>query len=425
MSSRHIVLPVTIHLLASSGHSVVFQQAINRLIHGLGLDTQLFLVSERAAPVQRYVERRRKREFPGISVTLFLREDLGEERISLLQSFFQLPPWDHINPEHNQGPSSSISQTCDDFYCLDAHMPVWGIRRVHYGAEILRVTLYCSYDNYEDAVRLYEMILRMEATSQMARFCSFVLQSTRHTSIQFSLKQLPPGVSVQVKDSCALQFIIQAIGQLVPLLPYPCMPISDTRWQTQDYDGNKILLLVVDSNTVAQGGDLFAPELRSNLCSAQLSSCTRPTKSTHSEEQIGLGNQKFKEFFKTTCETTDQRQNLHGTNDSDCLKLMPRHPDETEMNVDTGHRVMSLRRHMPPIYSLSRCLRSMSVYEHSHVSDPVYKDIQDLPSEQGDPNFPLTVKGNKEPDIRTKIFLPERSQRHHSNSKRLGEEFFI
>ncbi|XP_075057976.1 protein FAM124B isoform X2 [Mixophyes fleayi] len=424
MTSSHAVLSVTIHLLASSDDSLVFQQAVDSLLHVLYLDTRLFLVSERAAPVQRYEGRKRRREFPGISVTLFLREDRGEERISLLQSFFQLPPWIHINTELNQGPSSS----CDDFYCLDAHMPVWGIRRVHYGTEILRVTLYCSFDNYEDAVRLYELILGTEATSQKARFCFFVLQSTRHTSIQFSLKQLPPGVSIHVKDSCALQFTIKAIGQLVPLLPYPCMPISDARWQTQDYDGNKILFLVTDTNTVTEGDDTIASEIWSNPSTAQIPSFTPPTQNTHSEEQIVLGNLKFKQDFKTLCDTSDQRQTLCDIKDGKLPKLIPRHrlqTDETETNVDTGHRVMNLRHQVPSVYTLSKHLQNISIGESSHVFDPVYKDTQDLPSEQGDTSIPLAVTGNKASDIRTQIVLPGRSQRYHSNSKKLREEFFI
>lgn len=123
-------------------------------------------------------------------------------------------------------------------------MPVWGIRPAHCGTDILRVTLYCSFDNYEDAIRLYEMILQRDATVQKSNFCVFVLYATNGFSLQLSLKQLPLGVPVDPKESSVLQFKVQEIGQLVPLLPNPCVPISSTRWQTQDYDGNKILLQV-------------------------------------------------------------------------------------------------------------------------------------------------------------------------------------
>ncbi|NXK07280.1 F124B protein, partial [Herpetotheres cachinnans] len=85
-------------------------------------------------------------------------------------------------------------------------MPVWGIRRVHCGPEILRVTLYCSLDNYEDAVRLYEMILQKEATMQKNNFCVFVLYTTQNIAVQLCLKQLPVGMAAEPKESSALQF---------------------------------------------------------------------------------------------------------------------------------------------------------------------------------------------------------------------------
>ncbi|XP_075720094.1 protein FAM124B [Rhinoderma darwinii] len=406
MDGRHTVLAVTIHLLANPGDSAVFRQAVDGILQGLRLDTQIFLVSERAGPIQRYEHRKRRFEFPGISVILFLREDLGEERISLLQSFFQLPPWDHVNTGFSQELLQSSRQTSDNFYCLDVHMPVWGIRQVHYGTEILRVTLYCDFDNYEDAIRLYEMILGMEANSQKIGFCFFALHSTKHTSIQFSLKQLPPGVCAQVKQACALEFTIQAIGQLVPLLPYPCVPISDMRWQTQDYDGNKILLLVTDSTTLSKSDEKSDPEPPSNPLTAQLSS--------HSKEERVIVNLKLKQALKKSFNTSEQRQNVCSISDTNLPTRMPRphlERDETETNVDTGHRVMNL----PYIDRMPRGQQNI----------PVYKDVLDLPSTQGDSSFPLAIKGNKETHIRTKIFPSERSQRLHSNGKQLTEEFFI
>ncbi|XP_073530727.1 protein FAM124B [Phyllobates terribilis] len=418
MDGKHTALPVTIHLLANPGESEVFRQAVKRILQGLCMDIQLIMVSDRAAPIQCYEYRKRRFEFPGISVILFLREDLGEERISLLQSFFQLPPWDHVNTGFSQGPSQSSCQTTDDFYSLNVHMPVWGIRQVHYGTEILRVTLYCDFDNYEDSVRLYEMILGMEATSQKIGFCLFSLHSTKHTCIQFSLKQLPPGVCAQVKHACALQFTIQAIGQLVPLLPYPCVPISDMRWQTQDYDGNKILFLVIGSTTVSQNDDKSDPEPQSCPITVQLSSVAEPTETIHLEDEIVLGSLNLKQDCKKFFNASEQRQTVCDITDNNGPKPMPKpdlQVDETETNVDTGHRVGNLRQQLPSVCRTEKDLQNI----------PVYKDIQDLHSRQRDSSCPLAVKGNKETDFKTKIFPSERSQRLHSNSKELTEEFFI
>ncbi|KAM6305173.1 protein FAM124B [Aegotheles albertisi] len=240
---------VTVHLLANSGHSLLLQQTLDRLLEWICLDIHLFLVSERVTPLK-YYERYRKGScgFPGISVLLFLREDLGEERIFQVHEQFQRPPWRYQHAQIANGQGHPYAPAHQDFYSLDEQMPVWGIRQVHCGPEILRVTIYCSFDNYEDAVRLYEMILQKEATMQKSNFCVFVLYTTQNVAVQLCLKQLPIGVAAEPKESAALQFRVQEMGQLVPLLPNPCIPISRTRWQTQDYEGNTILLQVQGSS---------------------------------------------------------------------------------------------------------------------------------------------------------------------------------
>ncbi|XP_041270417.1 protein FAM124B [Onychostruthus taczanowskii] len=237
---------LTVHLLTHLGHSFPLQQTLDRLLDWLCLDIRLFLVSERTPPLK-YYERYRKRScsFPGISILVFLHEDLGEERIFQVHEQFQRPPWRHQRAQFANGQSPPCQQ---DFYGLDEQLPVWGVRRAHRGPEILRVTLYCSFDNYEDAVRLYELILQKEGTLQKSTLCVFELHATPDVAVQLCLKQLPLGVTAEPPDSAALQFRVQEIGQLVPLLPNPCVPISSTRWQTQDYEGNTILLKVQSSS---------------------------------------------------------------------------------------------------------------------------------------------------------------------------------
>ncbi|XP_063264566.1 protein FAM124B [Prinia subflava] len=240
---------MTVHLLTHLGHSFPLQQTLDRLLEWLCLDIRLFLVSERIPP-RKYYERHRRRScsFPGISVVLFLREDLGEERVFQVHELFQRPPWRFQCAQFAHGHSPPCAPCHQDFYGLDEQLPVWGIRRVHRGPEILRVTLHCSFENYEDAVRLYELILQREATLQRSTSSVFVLHATRDAAVQLCLQQLPCGVAAQPRDAAALQFKVQEMGQLVPLLPNPCVPISSTRWQTQDYEGNTILLKVQSSS---------------------------------------------------------------------------------------------------------------------------------------------------------------------------------
>ena len=238
-------LALTVHLLANSGHGSLLQQTLDQLLDCVCPGAHLFMVSERVSPVRNYDKcHPRRSRFPGMSVLLFLNESRGEERLFRVLDSLRRWPW-HCYPAPNirgsPGPSLLAHQ---EFYSLDNQMPVWGVRQAHSGTEILRVTLYCTFDNYEDAISLYEMILQREATLQKSNFCCFVLYATERFALQLSLKQLPLGVSVDPKESSVLQFKVQEIGQLVPLLPHPCVPISRTRWQTQDYDGNKILLQV-------------------------------------------------------------------------------------------------------------------------------------------------------------------------------------
>ncbi|XP_012604935.2 protein FAM124B [Microcebus murinus] len=238
-------LAMTVHLLANSGHGSLLQQTLDQLLACICPEVRLFLVSERVSPVKSYEKAHpRRSRFPGMSVLLFLHESLGEERLFRALDSLRRPPWQCYPTRDAQGRLCPYLLANQEFYSLDSQMPVWGVRQVHRGAEILRVTLYCSFDNYEDAIRLYEMILQREATLQKSNFCFFVLYATESFVLQLALKQLPLGMSVDPKESSVLQFKVQEIGQLVPLLPNPCVPISSTRWQTQDYDGNKILLQI-------------------------------------------------------------------------------------------------------------------------------------------------------------------------------------
>ncbi|XP_004638211.1 protein FAM124B [Octodon degus] len=238
-------LPVTVHLLADSGHGSLLQQALDQLLDCICPEVRLFLVSERMKPLKCYEKcHPRRSRFPSMSVLLFLQDSPGEERLLRALEVLRQPPWQYYPPQDAQGRLGPHLLASQEFYSLDSQMPIWGVRQGPGGAELVRLTLYCSFDNYEDAVRLYEMILQQEATVHKTNFCCFELCATESFSVQLSLKQLPPGTAVDPKESSVLQFKVQEIGQLVALLPNPCVPISSTRWQTQDYDGNKILLQV-------------------------------------------------------------------------------------------------------------------------------------------------------------------------------------
>ncbi|KAM8854532.1 uncharacterized protein fam124b [Synchiropus picturatus] len=254
------LLLLNLHLLANPGDSLLLQHTLDRLLSWLCPSLRIFHVSERAAPYRSFPRLSPVSGYPSLAITFFLHEAYGEERILKVLDFFQRPPWQYQYTEscgsRTEGmliTSSSFSGNpllkpyllpSRDFFSLGAGMPVWGVRPVHCGGEILRVTLFSGYDNYEDSVRLYETVLQQQAEEQKAGFCWFTLHSEPGLCLQLAIKQLSPGVRVEPCSSAVLQFSVEEIGQLVPLLPNPCSPISSTRWQTEDLDGNKVLFQV-------------------------------------------------------------------------------------------------------------------------------------------------------------------------------------
>ncbi|KAI4815243.1 hypothetical protein KUCAC02_005396 [Chaenocephalus aceratus] len=238
---------------------VTSRHSLDRLLRWLCPSLRIFHVSERASPFRSYTHLCPVAGYPSVAITFFLHEAYGEERILKVLDFFQHPPWQYHHTEtcgsqtggvHISSNSSSSNAMLQpyllpsrDFYSLGAGMPVWGVRPVHCGGEILRVTLYSGYDNYEDAVRLYETVLQRQAEAE-DRLLLVHASTQPGLCMQLALKQLSPGVRVEPCSSAVLQFSVEEIGQLVPLLPNPCTPISGSRWQTEDLDGNKVLFQV-------------------------------------------------------------------------------------------------------------------------------------------------------------------------------------
>ncbi|XP_013799867.2 protein FAM124B [Apteryx mantelli] len=458
MGGRADSLLMTVHLLANSGHSSLLQQTLDRLLEWICPDIRLFLVSERVTPL-RYYESYRKRSygFPGMSVLLFLHEDYGEERIFQIHDFFQHPPWRYQCAQIANGQSHPYAPASQDFYGLDDQMPVWGIRQVHCGSEILRVTLYCSFDNYDDAVRLYEMILQKEATMQKSNFCVFVLYTTKNIAVQLCLKQLPIGVSVEPKESSVLQFKVQEIGQLVPLLPNPCIPISSTRWQTQDYEGNKILLQVQGNSKHSEKNGGFSnqhnsagnekplrnsvavpfpikrvsPEQRSQTVRT-VKGRTKPGQSEAltPEPTSSVPHSPFRSPHSGAAAPSQWDTTPFHVHLSSKLKTshQERQPprQEAETNVDTGFTVVNADCGRSPLNCFSRDLRTSLLQPRApSYSLAAAGSSISLSSEDRTHLSSFAAKRNKGAGQRASGFHLQISRAHPGNGTEEEEEFFI
>ncbi|XP_069061541.1 protein FAM124A isoform X7 [Pleurodeles waltl] len=240
---------VSIHIITDPGESRTLQEAIDKLLAWIHPDLQLFRVSERRISRKRRKPCKGSALQPALAVILFLQEEYGEEQILQLHDAFQRPPWQFHHTERVHGHFLPYMPCNQDFFTLANGTSLWAIRQVHYGKEIVRFTIYCSHENFADILKLYELILKRPVWQKKNDFCVFPVYSNMDIDIQFSLKRLPKGQTPTPMESSVLEFRVKDFGQLIPLLPNPCSPISEGRWQTEDHDGNKILLQMVPSDS--------------------------------------------------------------------------------------------------------------------------------------------------------------------------------
>ncbi|MGH0158264.1 UNVERIFIED_CONTAM: hypothetical protein FKN15_035126 [Acipenser sinensis] len=267
---------VSVHIITNPGNGRTLQKAMDNVLAWIRPDLQLFRVSERGC--WKKPERCRTGIVIQLSlaIILFLQEEYGEEQFQQLHQSLRRPPWHYHHTEKVNGRMLPYMPCNQDFFTLSGSTPLWAIRQVHYGKEIVRFTIYCSHENFVDMVKMYQLILKREVSQKKGDFCFFIVYSNMNMEIQFSLKRLPKDQYPTPAESAIIEFRVKEIGQLVPLLPNPCTPISDIRWQTEDYDGNKILLQVRGSSRNSHRRPILSqldPQLESSY--------TAPATNTH------------------------------------------------------------------------------------------------------------------------------------------------
>ncbi|CAL8343010.1 unnamed protein product [Boreogadus saida] len=372
---------VSVHLIADAGQGKHLQRAADSALAWVHPELQLFRVSERASsPRSRSANRRRHEENdacqPSLAVILFLRESrdnaggdggdggggggdgYGGEETASLHRALQRPPWRYHHSEKvSRGGDGrralTLAPCSQDFFTLAPGTPLWAVRRVHRGKEIVRFTVYCRHDNYGDMVRLYRLLLQRRPAQKKEDFCFFVVYANADTEIQLSFKRLPRGQSPARAHLAVVEIRVRDVGSLVPLLPQPCSPISPVRWQTEDYDGNKILLQVQGARFKRrQDASHSAVELLSAPSTFTRSSAPYRHRRLHrTASRCRAQNQSSHSSLPLACEELDKEDEEGGDEE-----------DEGDDDDDDEGERWAQRRHPEAWRSQWRSQRSGSLY---------------------------------------------------------------
>ncbi|XP_060563366.1 protein FAM124A-like [Ruditapes philippinarum] len=184
-------------------------------------------------------------QIPSMAIMVFLQEDgmVGFERIQTMKRYFEKSPWKfHHSEQVNRGAINPYPYNSQDFYYTSEDLPLWAVRQVHTGKEFFRTVLFVKDTNWQSMMQFYKLILGSEPDVKREDFCLFTVSSFHNFNIQLALKKLQVDTKPRVLDSVRLQFLVNDISNIVSLLPNVCRPLSDTRWETTDNDGNVIVL---------------------------------------------------------------------------------------------------------------------------------------------------------------------------------------
>ncbi|XP_049449459.1 protein FAM124A isoform X2 [Epinephelus fuscoguttatus] len=333
---------VSVHLIADPGQGKFLQRAADAVLAWVHPELQLFRVSERAS-VSRPKHHQNGSPVaacqPALAVILFLQEAYGgEEQILMLHHALQRPPWryHHTEKVSNGRRMLPLTPCSQDFFTLSAGTPLWAVRQVHYGKEIVRFTVYCRHENYADMVRLYKLLLQRRVAQKKEDFCFFVVYSNPDMEIQLSFKRLPRGQSPVVLESAVMEVRVRDVGTLVPLLPHPCSPISEVRWQTEDYDGNKILLQVQGAHFKHQQDPCYIHS------SSVTQSASAPSTFTRSSASYRNRRHHHRAMSRSRVQTAHSSQTLVCEEPEEQDQWPDQHHPDTWRSQWRGHRSGSL-----------------------------------------------------------------------------------
>lgn len=272
---------------------------------------------------------------PSVAVMLFLGEDgqLGYERIQSAKRRFEKPPWKYHHSEHvGNGKINPYPNNSPDYFYSSEELPLWAMRVVHFGKELIRSVLFVSQVSWKYMVQFYKLIIGYAPIICKEDFCLFTMYSGENYDVQFALKMLKGETTPRVLESVKLQFQVPDVGSLVPLLPNVCKPITDNLWETRDHDGNIITIEVtgklhLKSSTPTDTPNIMSirssqSSLSSNASSKSVQSLTSVTSSSTTSSLYSLSN------IKSECSDVISEE----TEEDVPPKLPPRVPNRNNLH---------------------------------------------------------------------------------------------
>ncbi|KAH9512745.1 hypothetical protein Btru_038085 [Bulinus truncatus] len=286
---------------------------------------KLFHGAEREVPVNNInnncLENDRHRT-PCLAVMLFLRgsdsDHVGgvEEkfRLNKARQLFHQSPWRfHHSEKVSQGHINALPQNSQDFYCTEPGLPLWALRQVHYGRQHIRFVLYSQEESWPDQLQFYSLLFGLQPELLREDFCLFTLYANEDYDVQFALKKQPGGL--RRLDSVHIQIKVKEIGQLVPLFPNVCRPVSDTRWETTDHDGNVVVLnLIKTSHDHVQNKKSSRKAHSPPYSAGQLKSHCPPVGAGNNNDKLNLFHSEDSDFYSLTSSSEDfSAKTIHPT----------------------------------------------------------------------------------------------------------------
>ena len=129
--------------------------------------------------------------------------------------------------------------TSQKYYELGPDLPLWAVAQVHYGNEFLRFNILVK--NFEKMKTFYETLIGKSCEVSRPGFCYFVLATHPGLEIHLSLKWLP-NLTPRCITTAALRFKFRKLDTILSYLLSPPVHITPRLWQTEDPDGNVLLL---------------------------------------------------------------------------------------------------------------------------------------------------------------------------------------